>query len=421
LNSVLTAACPLESLALQSTPTPAEGVEAHRRVEAGRQVVILKHRARATYCRLSGLSAFVWNHLDGRRSVSEIGACVAHAGGPLSPTAILRALGALAHGGYVQGFHDPGAAPMIRSGRWARASRACLRAATLRWVWSGADSAFGGLYARGARWLLHPLALAVFGPSILIGLGRFALLVQDGWFARAQALSVGPAQVLGLMLASWLATIAHESAHALTIKHFKREVLRAGVGWFWFGPCAFVDASDMWLGTRSQRIAVSLAGPFCDGLTGSLATGLCVVLPAAWAPFAFVFAFDRFLAILYCLSPLTQGDGYCILVDATGRSNLRSQALGWMVRELPRGGWRPTRLRARAIEAVYAAGAVGYAIALTTFTLCLWHRWIAAWLEHAGPAGVASVVGWGLTALLGGPIVLGFFVDLARCAARRTP
>ena len=52
-----------------------------------------------------------------------------------------------------------------------------------------------------------------------------------------------------------------------------------GVGWYWFGPIAYVDTSDMWLAGRKERVFVSLAGPYADLVTGGLAALVAWFVP----------------------------------------------------------------------------------------------------------------------------------------------
>ena len=76
-----------------------------------------------------------------------------------------------------------------------------------------------------------------------------------------------------------LLIILHECAHGLAVKAIGRKVESVGIGWYWFGPVAFVDTSDAWAGTRAQRILVSAAGPIANLLLAAFASGV-----ACWAP-----------------------------------------------------------------------------------------------------------------------------------------
>src|SRR5205085_7973545 len=58
----------------------------------------------------------------------------------------------------------------------------------------------------------------------------------------------------------FLSIVLHELGHAFTVKAFGHEVIGAGLGWYWFGPIAYVDTSDMWLAARWPRVAVTLGG-----------------------------------------------------------------------------------------------------------------------------------------------------------------
>lgn len=52
-----------------------------------------------------------------------------------------------------------------------------------------------------------------------------------------------------------------ESAHSLAVKSYGRTVPRGGFMLMMGMPFAFVDTSDMWFGTRSSRVMVTVAGP----------------------------------------------------------------------------------------------------------------------------------------------------------------
>ena len=110
-------------------------------------------------------------------------------------------------------------------------------------------------------------------PSLSLGLAAPSSLSRAySWMVssihKARPLS-GPSSCLKRLLSSseerprgdggrWLAApvlgAGHHPRHRgprggprLTTKHYGREVPRVGVGWYWFGPVAYVDTSDMWL------------------------------------------------------------------------------------------------------------------------------------------------------------------------------
>src|SRR5207248_6507662 len=100
---------------------------------------------------------------------------------------------------------------------------------------------------------------------------------------REAITAAGPALLLFLIPANLAAILIHEAGHAFTVKAFGREVPRGGIGWYWFGPIAFVDTSDMWLADRWPRIAVSLAGGYANLVLPPLAPlAACLVPDLVW-------------------------------------------------------------------------------------------------------------------------------------------
>ena len=115
--------------------------------------------------------------------------------------------------------------------------------------------------------------------AVALILGSLGLL----FFLRAavRGMVVPNAAVMPLIIVAGLCTtLVHECAHGTAVKYFGRTVGAVGAGWFWFGPVFFVDTSDMWLGTRLQRIAVSLAGPMVEfTLAGTVALAAGTIAP----------------------------------------------------------------------------------------------------------------------------------------------
>ena len=93
---------------------------------------------------------------------------------------------------------------------------------------------------------------------------KLRAFLRDPEQSRALLLCLIPALLAALAL--------HEIGHGLTTEHYRREVRNAGIGWYWFGPVAFVDTSDMWTTGRWPRVAVSVAGPYTNLVLASVAS-----------------------------------------------------------------------------------------------------------------------------------------------------
>lgn len=117
--------------------------------------------------------------------------------------------------------------------------------------------------------------------------------------------------------------IVHELGHyAVARRYFDptiRPALHSG-----FVPSLVTHTTGAWACPPSVRIWISLAGPFADAVaTLVLAVGALTVLPAAGLVAAFV-VFE-YVRILFALNPLLRGDGYWIVVDGLGLTNLHTR------------------------------------------------------------------------------------------------
>jgi Zn-dependent protease len=160
----------------------------------------------------------------------------------------------------------------------------------------------------------------------------------------------GLGEQAALVLAILVSVAIHEAGHALTLRHFGATVRRAGFGWYWFAPVAFVDTSDAYALPRAKRIAVSLAGPFASlivaGCAGLFAAFVHVrsAESIAWSLAAFTY-----IATLWNFNPLLELDGYYVLTDLLQRPNLR------------RDGFMALSGRRRdSVAFAYALGALAY-------------------------------------------------------------
>jgi putative peptide zinc metalloprotease protein len=369
-------------------------VEAHQRVDGTRRVTVLKHRGTFTYYRLSSLGTFVWHRLDGSRSIATLQCEVERAGGAVACASVPSLLHGWSVRGLVVGL------PLAQSARsedesWlARASAVCFAALTWRRTWTRADPFTAALHGMLGRHFFTRGAVTALAALSTAGLLAFVTLIAQGWMRTARAAQFGSSEILALVASLQLATVLHELAHALAVKHFRREVVGMGFGWHWFGPCFFVNTSDMWLAPRRERVLVSLAGPALDVGLGGGAALLCSVAPQSLAPYLFVFSANLYLRTVFNLCPLMQGDGYCVLVDLTGRENLRRNALGWWVRRLP-SDWRDlAALRTHAFEIAYGAGSIAYLLASAWLSVWIWRDLATHVLTRVLPERGVAALAW---------------------------
>jgi putative peptide zinc metalloprotease protein len=255
------------------------------------------------------------------------------------------------------------------------------------------------------------VALAVFSVA------GFVAFLRDG--ARAAVtITDGPVLLLVLVPGQLLATLAHEAGHAFTTKAFGREVLRAGVGWYWFGPVAFVDTSDMWLAGRWPRVAVSLAGPYANVvLAGAAALAAAIVSSDLAAAVLWQFALVSYAALLLDLNPLLEFDGYYVLMDLLERPNLRQRALAWLRWQLPTAIRTPRALTGHFVELLYAVASLAYIGVAAVLTAVLYRLLLQDWLARLLSPPAAAALGWVVATLFIALVSAGTIGDLRAARA----
>lgn len=194
---------------------------------------------------------------------------------------------------------------------------------------------------------LYRVVRPAFSP---VGLLAAVLLVMAAvWVALANAAEIAARLptfdqlTRPAMLPVWLLSIAgvkcaHELAHALVARHLGARVQEMGVLLLGFVPALYCDASDAWrLPGKWLRVAVSAAGMGVELLLASAA------LVAWWNLNPGMLQTAMLSVVITCtvgtllvnLNPLLRYDGYYILADLTGVSNLASRS-----RQVVSDAWR---------------------------------------------------------------------------------
>jgi CRP-like cAMP-binding protein/Zn-dependent protease len=259
--------------------------------------------------------------------------------------------------------------------------------------WSNADGFVDRVYRFGG-WL----AFTRIGATLLVGFGLYGLWL---WFQevrdpKLQLVTIDGSYVAGILALTILQVLSisvHEAGHALAIRHYKRHVRRFGFAMYYLFPCFYVDSTDMTLGSRAQRIVVSLAGPFAGLTTAAACAVAAAALPgtlqgelAFKAASLFVFQF------VFNLLPILELDGYHVLVDALDAPLLRQRAM-WFVRT---AAIRKVRARAKWTGeeiglAAFGGTAIVTSLATLILSILLWRSRIvvaATELLAGGPVGI---------------------------------
>ena len=275
--------------------------------------------------------------------------------------------------------------------------------------WSNADGVVDRVYRLGGRLFFTRVGAAL---TLAFGLYGLWLWFQEVRDPKLQLVTINNSYVAGILALTILQVISisvHEAGHALAIRHYGRHVRRFGVAMYYLFPCFYVDSTDMTLGSRAQRIVVSLAGPFAGLTTAAVCAVAAAAMPgtlqgelAFKAASLFVFQF------VFNLLPILELDGYHVLVDALDAPLLRQRAL-WFVR-----GAALRKLRARAKWSAEEIGLAAFgttAIVTSLLTLVLsillWRSRIAVAARELlalGPVGI--VIFAVLVVVFVGPIAI---------------
>lgn len=370
------------------------GDVAEETVHEGDQSFTVLRSPSGSYLRLTDAERELWQAMDGSQSVAQ-----------LATTGFIRFKQLLPVADLVeslrcQGFLADAPVGIYRSLRRREEARSVegkgeklldiLRERTF--AIEGIDGMVGALYRAGGRFLFTWPFAVVHAILTIIGLTCFALTSGGG--GSYQVLSAD--NVLLSLLAIWAALIVsfvlHELAHALAVKRCGRRVLRGGVMIYYGMPAAFVDTSDIWLAGRGARVLVSLAGPLCDLLVGSLAAIAAFLLPdGLLAGAAYKLAIACYLAALFNFNPLLELDGYFILVDMLRLPNLRQRALRFISGPL----WQKLRGRAHfsgeeRFFAIYGLLAGLYTILAIVLAVLFWQRQLVGVVRQLWEGGVAG-------------------------------
>jgi len=387
-------------------PAPVPDVErADLRRRDGSPYTVLKNprgdSGAGRYLRLDPADLQLFEIMDGRRSIQEILTTQLERNGVFALDRLARLTAELRANGFF-GEEPPPLYEKLFVRRAMRDPIARVSVFLRRLVvwdiarWSNADGLVDRVYRIGGR-----LAFTRTGALALLAFGLYGLWV---WFGEVrspqhQLATIDNSYVLGilaLILLQVLSISVHEAGHALAIRHYGRHVRRFGLAMYYLFPCFYVDSTDMALGSRGQRIVVSLAGPFA-GLTVAAACALVaegqpetlVGGLAFKAASLFVFQF------IFNLLPILELDGYHVLVDALDAPFLRQRALGFV-----RGAaFRKLRARAKWSRAevglaIFGFTAIGTSLATLVLSILLWRSRIAVAsreLLAVGPVGVLGL------------------------------
>jgi putative peptide zinc metalloprotease protein len=409
----------VELIHLRDRPRQAPGIIAVQRATPdGEVITTLKDARRGVYFRLSPQGWFIWQQLDGDRTLRDLSLAYMSEFGSFSPQAISDLLEDLAAAGFLhaRNLRADVARAAFKVSPLQRAVITARRIMEWRVKVDNADPAFTRLYNSGVNLLFTKIGLLLV--ALLTGAGIVGFIFSVSKVADAISSGPGLAVLFVALIPCYIvSTLFHEAGHGLTAKSFGHEVPRVGIGWYWFSPIAFVDTSDMWLAARWPRIAVSLGGLGGSVVLGSVAAVLGWIIPNdVVTTILWELALVAYVEVVLNLNPLLEYDGYFMLMDWLDYPNLRAHCLEWLGREFPRVVRGKGSVKGHRLEMFYGLGAVLYILAVILFTLLSYRLLIQGWLTQVTTNDVAVPLAWALALVT---VVLGLFSLLGELAGIR--
>jgi len=324
----------------------------------GQVYYMLKNPDAGTYLQLGEQELFLWNMMDGEHSVRDMSIAFLLKYGALPIELIINMLATLQTKSFLekQPVNLYQKAVQTLSKR-AMQSKGVFYLTALRiagfalkaffWMLGGnivtlrnIDRPVGIFYRRGGRLLFH--CIAQYAYILLAILGITALFARPSGSQASAA--VGFSTIAFIYLGLIGTVLIHEGAHALTCKHYGREVKEGGLLFYLGTLAAFVDTTDMWMEPdRKHRMAVSWAGPYSNLILGAICS--LGILIAPWPGVDVVLtslATVNFLLFFTNLNPLLEWDGYYMLMDYLEIPCLRKRSLDFVRNNL----WGKLKARA---------------------------------------------------------------------------
>jgi len=300
----------------------------------GQEYFILHHTEKDLYLQLNARGFFLWNLMDGKHSLVDISVAYLREFGSL-PFEQLSGLLSQLKSNLLLEEKTPNFYGLIWDRFGAkrlkyRLAKLCKKIAQAQ-ISINADDYFGWVYRHGGWVFLTSPAKITYGILSVAGVVLFIWELIGGNYPIFQTAGSYGLGILTLLLLNIAILIIHEHGHGLTVKSYGRKVISGGFMLYWGNPCMYVDTTDMWLGSRKQRIAVSWAGPYVGLIIGSICSIVIAFFPSSVvAPLLFQIAFLGMLNVLTNMNPLLEWDGYYMLMYYLEIPCLRAKAFDFV-------------------------------------------------------------------------------------------
>ncbi len=328
---------------------------------------VVKNRRTEKYIELTEAEKFLWDQMNGRTSVEELGVAYVLKFGAFDFDIIHTLIDKLQRAELLTMRPVSRLREVLARNRRnpaARAAEATLKALEKLTVGSrSAHDAFARVYRYGAFLIFSPVGVGLLLGATVLGVIGTRAIWNDSSDLYA---GFGAHPVTALILVKlffFLTLISHQMLHALALVHYGRRVKEFGFTMLHgFLPTFYADVTDVFMGSRRARIVAGISGPLVHLFLGSLYIYLASECgPGLLKSFLVASAIIQSQSFFFSLYPFCflEMDGYHVLVDWLGLPRLKSESVNFVRHTLwqrLRGGVRLSRE-----EAVF----VGYVVLST--------------------------------------------------------
>jgi hypothetical protein len=321
-------------------PLPSPKVKVKTTIVDGKPSYLMKNYANLTYYDLDDLTNLIWNSVDGKRKVPQIVKEVQRQKPHVTERNILSTLLFFAGNNLLVATLE--------------------QAPKKRFKVVSAFEMHLAIVKRSNDFLqsLNKKMRPFFNRFLLWAVVAF-IVVCTLWFApqivstygKKANFEIAGSSVVGFFFYSFVTLLPvfaiHEMSHGLALAHYGGQPGEIGTGLFYFSPMFYVETSDAWGLSKSQRIMVFLAGNISTLLIGSalVVAHLTVRIPDPGSLILKMTAFYCFTTSMFNFAPPFETDGYYVLADVLNMPNLRQDAYGYVGSILKRGLRKQTKTR----------------------------------------------------------------------------
>lgn len=296
---------------------------------------VVKNRLTEKYIELSEAEKFLWDRMNGRTSIEELGVAYVLEFGAFDFDIIHGLIDKLQRAELLTMRPVSRLREVLARNRRnpaARAAEATLRALERLTVGSrSAHEAFARVYRYGAFLVFSPLGVGLLVLVTALGVKGTREIWNTGGDIYA---GFGQHPVLALVLVKlffFLTLISHQMLHALALVHYGRRVKEFGFTMLHgFLPTFYADTTDVFMGSRRARIVAGISGPLVHLFLGSLYIYLASECgPGLMKSFLVASAIIQSQSLFFSLYPFCflEMDGYHVLVDWLGLPRLKSESV----------------------------------------------------------------------------------------------